>query len=47
MPTLRAVVEFYNSSAFSESPAAKRLGVGPLGLGTAEVDALIAFLEEL
>lgn len=47
MPTLRAVVEFYNSSAFSESPAAKRLGIGPLGLGTAGVDALIAFLEEL
>lgn len=47
MPTLRAVVEFYNSPAFSESPAAQRLRIGPLGLDADEIDALIAFLEEL
>lgn len=46
-PTLRAVVDFYDSPAFSRSPAAGRLGIGPLELSEAERDALVAFLESL
>ena len=47
LPTLRAVVEFYNSPRFSGSPAAARLGIEPLGLTEEEVAALVAFLEAL
>lgn len=47
LPTLSAVVAFYNSPRFSESPAALRLGIGPLGLDPEEVAALVAFLREL
>lgn len=47
LPTLRAVVQFYNGSRFSDSPAARRLGIEPLGLTDEQVDALVAFLEEI
>jgi cytochrome c peroxidase len=47
LPTLRAVVEFYNSRRFSESPAAQRLRIDPLDLDHEEVAALVAFLESL
>ncbi|MGH7541095.1 MAG: cytochrome-c peroxidase [Gemmatimonadota bacterium] len=47
LPSLRAVVEFFDSPRFSESPAARRLGIGPLGLTDEEVAALVAFLETL
>jgi cytochrome c peroxidase len=46
-PTLTAVVLFYNSAAFSESPAAKRLHIRSLELSAEEVAALVAFLERL
>lgn len=46
-PTLRSVVDFYDSPAFSRSPAARRLGIGPLELSEAERNALVAFLESL
>ncbi len=45
--TLREVLEFYDSNAFSSSPAAQRLGIGPLNLTDEEIDAIVAFLEEL
>ena len=47
LPTLRAVVEFYDSPAFSASPAAVRLRIGPLELKEGEIDALVAYLETL
>lgn len=47
LPTLRAVVDFYDSPRFSESPAARRLGIGPLNLTEPEAAALVAFLETL
>lgn len=46
-PTLCAVVEFYDSPTFLNSPAALRLGIAPLGLSDADIDALVAFLETL
>jgi cytochrome c peroxidase len=47
LPSLRAVVEFYNSPRFSGSPAAERLGIEPLGLTEEEVAALVQFLAAL
>ncbi len=47
LATLRAVVDFYNSQRFSNSPAAQRLGIAPLHLTEAEREALVAFLETL
>jgi cytochrome c peroxidase len=47
LPSLRAVVEFYNSPRFSGSPAARRLGIGPLGLTDEEIAALVEFLNAL
>jgi len=46
-PTLRAVVEFYDSPTFLNSPAAVRLGIAPPGRSEAEVDARVAFPETL
>lgn len=45
--TLRGVVEFYNSDAFTNSPANLRLGIGALNLTDEEIDAIAAFLETL
>lgn len=45
--TLRGVVEFYNSDAFTNSPANVRRGIGALNLTEEEVDAITAFLESL
>lgn len=47
LPTLEAVVRFYDSPAFSDSPAAERLGIPPLRLTESEVTALVAYLETL
>lgn len=47
LPTLWAVVEFYGSRRFSDSPAARRLGIEPLSLTERERAELVAFLEEL
>ena len=47
LPSLQAVVEFYNSPRFSESPAADRLGIEPLELTQDELAALVAFLNAL
>ncbi|MFW6084084.1 MAG: cytochrome-c peroxidase [Gemmatimonadota bacterium] len=47
LPTLRAVVEFYDSPRFSESPAARRLGIESLELTKEEKADLVAFLEEI
>jgi cytochrome c peroxidase len=47
LPTLRSVVQFYNSERFGTSPAASRLGIGPLRLTDGEIDALVTFLEEI
>lgn len=47
LPSLSAVVAFYNSPRFSDSPAARRLGIGPLDLDPEQVAALVAFLREL
>lgn len=47
LATLRSVVRFYNSERFSTSPAARRLGIDPLLLTDAEIEALVAFLEEI
>jgi cytochrome c peroxidase len=47
LPSLRAVVEFYNSPRFSDSPAAERLGIEPLDLTEDELAALVEFLNAL
>lgn len=47
LPNLRAVVEFYDSPRFSDSPAARRLGIEPLELTEEDKAALVAFLEEI
>ena len=39
-------VQFYNGERFADSPAAGRLDIGPLLFTDAEIDALVAFLEE-
>jgi cytochrome c peroxidase len=47
LASLRAVVEFYNSPRFSESPAAVRVGIAPLELTDEERLTLVAFLNAL
>jgi cytochrome c peroxidase len=47
LATLAAVVRFYSSPRFSGSPAALRLGIGPLHLSEEEQAALVRYLETL
>lgn len=45
--SLEEVVEMYNSRAFHDSPAATRLGLGPLDLTPEEIEQLVEFLKAL
>lgn len=45
--SLEEVVEMYNSRAFHDSPAAARLGLGPLNLTPEEIEQLVEFLKAL
>lgn len=45
--SLEEVVQMYNSRAFHNSPAATRLGLGPLDLTPEEIEALVEFLKAL
>ena len=45
--TLRSVVEFYNSDAFTLSPANQRLGIGALNLTKEEVHLITTFLTHM
>lgn len=45
--SLEEVVEMYNGREFHESPAASRMGIGPLSLTPSEIAALVEFLKAL